>query len=89
VPCADDAARDVVLLFSESPSRFLLEVQPEHLRVLADLFWDLPLGRIGEVTGPAPDAPDPRVTINGLNGLTVIDASVRDLKESWQHPLRW
>ena len=34
VPCDDDAAHDAALLFSESPTRFLLEVRPEHVRAL-------------------------------------------------------
>ena len=38
VPREDDAARDLVLLFSESPSRFLLEVRPECLGELAEVF---------------------------------------------------
>jgi phosphoribosylformylglycinamidine synthase len=102
VPCEDDAARDVVLLFSESPSRFLLEVAPVCYAALADLMGDLPLGRLGEVvrngaepqpgdrgTEPPPTRILPRLSICGLDGRTVIDASVADLKENWQQPLRW
>jgi phosphoribosylformylglycinamidine synthase len=103
VPCDNDAARDVVLLFSESPSRFLLEVAPECYAALADLMGDLPLGRLGEVvpgaskpqladrgteSPPTTNVP-PRLSIRGLDGRTVIDARVADLKENWQQPLRW
>ena len=38
VPRDDDAARDLVLLFSESPTRFLLEVRPECLDELSGIF---------------------------------------------------
>ena len=103
VPCEDDAARDAVLLFSESPSRFLLEVAPGSYAALADLMGDLPLGRLGEVVpnGAEPKQADrgteppptngvlPRLSIRGLDGRTVIDARVADLKENWQQPLRW
>jgi phosphoribosylformylglycinamidine synthase II len=102
VPCEDDAARDAVLLFSESPSRFLLEVAPGSYAALADLMSDLPLGRLGEVmpngakqtsdrgTEPPPTmAAAPRLIIRGLDGRAVIDAMVADLKENWQQPLRW
>ena len=61
------AAHAVALLFSESPSRFLLEVRPEHVDALAEIFGGLPLGRLGEVVGP-PDAAGPappRLTVAG------------------------
>jgi phosphoribosylformylglycinamidine synthase len=91
VPCEDDAAHDAVLLFSESPTRFLLEVPPRYYAALADLVGELPLGRLGEV-GPGPgDPPDspPGLTILGLDGTAVIDAPIARLKEEWQRPLRW
>ncbi len=47
VPRDDDAASDLVLLFSESPTRFLLEVAPECLGELASCSRGLPLGRLG------------------------------------------
>ena len=60
VPCEDDAASDLVLLFSESPSRFLLEVPPQSYAALADLVGSLPMGRLGEVTdGEAAAGPGP------------------------------
>lgn len=92
VPCQEAAAHDAPLLFSESPSRFVLEVRPEHVTALADVFSGLPLGRLGAVVGPASDAPapaPPRLTILGLDASPVIDASVTDLKAAWQRPLRW
>ena len=91
VPCEDDAAHDLVLLFSESPSRFLLEVPPQHHAALADLMGTLPWGRLGEVgsspfgTGTAPA----RLAVTGLDGSVVIEAPIGDLKEAWQQPLRW
>jgi phosphoribosylformylglycinamidine synthase II len=92
VPCSDDAHHDAVLLFSESPSRFVLEVRPEHFAPLTGIFSGLPLGRLGEVVGPPPDIsalPSTRLTILGLDSSPVIDASVTDLKSAWQRPLRW
>jgi phosphoribosylformylglycinamidine synthase len=85
VPCNDDAAHDGALLFSESPSRFLLEVRPGRVRELYDLFGALPLGRIGEVREP--DAP--RLGVRGLGGNNVVDATLSGLKSAWQSPLRW
>ncbi len=85
VPCDDESAHDVALLFSESPSRFLLEVKPEHVRELIDLFGELPIGRIGEVMG----ADAARLVVRGLGGDPTIDAPLSDLKSAWQAPLRW
>jgi phosphoribosylformylglycinamidine synthase len=91
VPCDDDAASDAVLLFSESPSRFLLEVPPQHYAALVNLLGGLPSGRLGEVADPVygPGAGPPRLSITGLDGTTVIEAPLADLKEAWQRPLRW
>jgi phosphoribosylformylglycinamidine synthase subunit PurSL len=83
VPCDDEAALDGVLLFSESPSRFLIEVRPGDASNLADLFGGIPLGRLGEV------ARVPRLTVSGLDATVVIDAAVADLKAAWQRPLKW
>ena len=91
VPCEDDAAHDLVLLFSESPSRFLLEVPPRHHAALADLLGALPWGRLGEVgsspLGTATAAA--RLAVTGLDGSVVIEAQIGDLKAAWQQPLRW
>ncbi len=91
VPCDEDAARDVVLLFSESPTRFLLEVPPAHMATVADIFGGLPLGRLGEVVGDEDPSrpPSPRLTVRGLDASTVIDADVADLKTAWRRPLDW
>jgi phosphoribosylformylglycinamidine synthase len=91
VPCEDAAALDPVLLFSESPSRFLLEVPPQHYAALADLAGSLPMGRLGEVTSGADFAVahDHRLIVTGLDGTVVIDAAIADLKKSWQERLSW
>jgi phosphoribosylformylglycinamidine synthase len=93
VPREQTAAHDTVLLFSESPTRFLLEVRPADAAELMRLFDGLALGRLGTVSGPAgdsqPQANPPRLTVRGLDGTTRIDATVVQLKTAWQQPLRW
>jgi phosphoribosylformylglycinamidine synthase II len=90
-PRAEDASEDFVLLFSESPTRFLLEVRPENAGVLESDLAGLPLGRLGTVTHVDSGAgmPSPRLIIEGLDGTTIVDASVDDLKAAWQRPLHW
>ncbi|MDR3622428.1 MAG: phosphoribosylformylglycinamidine synthase subunit PurL [Paludisphaera borealis] len=88
VPCDDDAAVDAALLFSESPSRFLLEIEPDCYGALADLFGGLPLGRLGE-TRDGTDGEPTRLTITGLDGSPVVDSTLSALEEAWRRPLRW
>jgi phosphoribosylformylglycinamidine synthase len=92
-PHDKNAEDDGVCLFSESPSRFLLEVRAHDVSALADIFAGLPLGRLGEVTGgdgaSDPDSATPRLIVTGLGASTVIDAPVMDLKAAWQRSLRW
>jgi phosphoribosylformylglycinamidine synthase len=90
VPRDPAATHDTALLFSESPTRFLLEVRPAHLAAVESLFSGLPLGNLGTVTtGSDQDPRSPRLTVRGLDGPVVIDRAVADLKTAWQRPLRW
>ncbi len=63
VPRDDDAAADPVLLFSESPTRFLIEVAPECLGELAGAFCGLAAG---------PARPRDRKRCRGRNGRRAI-----------------
>jgi phosphoribosylformylglycinamidine synthase II len=90
-PREEDAAADLALLFSESTTRFVIEVRPECLAELSAIFIGLPLGRLGVVSGSTGDgeAVSPRLIVRGLDHSVVIDATVADLKAAWQRPLRW
>ncbi len=72
-----------ILLFSESPTRFILEVREEHLtevmRRLEGLPYRATFGVVRE---------EPRLYIWYLT-TTLIDAPLSALKEAWQAPLRW
>ncbi len=75
---------DEVLLFSESSSRFLVEVRPENGRVFRECFsGSLPVFQVGKT------CVEPRLRIAGRQGEWVVWASLADLKEAWQKPLRW
>jgi phosphoribosylformylglycinamidine synthase subunit PurSL len=86
-----DAAVDLVLLFSESPTRFVIEVRPECLSEVSSLLTGLPLGRLGHVvaSGSGGGTASPRLTVTGLDQSVVIDATVADLKAAWKRPFRW
>ena len=71
------------LLFSESNTRFLIEVSPDKIGELQSYFNDLPLVEIGEVISRN------QFTVKGQAGSTVIDASLDELKAAWKTPLAW
>ena len=75
--------RNDTLLFSESNTRFVVEVRLEHQKQFETLVKDIPWGLLGKVTS------EPILIINGLNNKTIINENIYDLKEAWQSPLRW
>lgn len=76
-------ADDAVLLFSESNTRFLVEVAPAAWPEFAEHFAGLPLVELGKVTG------SDKLTIRGVAGKAVVDAPWAELKRRWQAPLAW
>lgn len=74
---------DIVLLFSESNTRFVIEVPPDSQKQLESIFEGLPLTEIGVVNN------GPNVMFRGIRGYGAIDLPWQDLKESWQQPLAW
>ena len=88
IPCDEDCALDGPLLFSESPSRFVIEVQPRDFDSVAGHFKGLPLGRLGRVTGTTANSP-PLLTVSGIDNDCVINLPLADLKATWQRPLQW
>jgi phosphoribosylformylglycinamidine synthase len=75
---------DEVLLFSESATRFVVEVAPANAQAFQDCFGDqVPVRRIGQTCEA------PRLRIAGTGGAWVVSVSLADLKEAWQKPLRW
>lgn len=76
----DDAA---TLLFSESNTRFLMEVAPTRRAEFESIFSDLPAVLVGRVT----DAGRLIATDGGQTPL--IDSSLADLKRAWKSPLAW
>ena len=75
---------DEVLLFSESATRFVVEVKPADVATLAESFGvEVPLWPIGRTVK------EPRLRMAGGNGEWVVWAQLANLKEAWQKPLRW
>jgi phosphoribosylformylglycinamidine synthase len=78
-------AATATLLFSESNTRFLCEVRPDNSAAFEEAL-DVPHARVGEVIA----VDRMQVFHQSLSrDRPVIEASVGELKESWQSPLRW
>jgi phosphoribosylformylglycinamidine synthase subunit PurSL len=82
VPHTVDAQSAAMLLFSESNTRFVVEVAEENAVAFEAALAGVPNARIGRSTA------DARLTID-FAGSTVIDGELKHLKEAWQSPLRW
>ena len=80
---AELSKADLVKLFSESNSRFLIEVLPENTERVEELFADLPFAWIGAVSE------DPQVSIWGSNGDLLIREPNKNLKAAWQNKIDW
>jgi phosphoribosylformylglycinamidine synthase subunit PurSL len=74
--------RDDKLLFSETPSRFLVSVRPQQQTAFEALFSGQDFSLIGEVT----ESTD--LCITGGDGSALLRADIHELKEAWQAPLR-
>ena len=69
-------------LFSESNTRFLCEVRPEHAAAFEAAVAGAAYTRIGQVTES-----DRLIVRSG--DANVIESDLAALKEAWQKPLRW
>jgi phosphoribosylformylglycinamidine synthase II len=83
VPLGEPVDRDDAVLFSESNTRFLVEVGPEHRSRFESKMSGIDFALIGRVTDRQ------RLDVYGRTGKLVLSASVAELKEAWQRPLRW
>jgi len=78
---ADGGLREDHLLFSESNSRFIIEVAPEHVGKVSAALKDIPHAMIGKTTETR------RLVVESSKGV-VVDEDIFDLNEAWQAPLR-
>ncbi|HET6203671.1 MAG TPA: phosphoribosylformylglycinamidine synthase subunit PurL [Planctomycetota bacterium] len=75
--------REDILLFSESNSRFLVEVPRGSQEAFEGGLGEVPYGLLGETTGAA------RLLVRGLEGQVVLDEPVARLREAWKGTLAW
>ncbi|MHC4220902.1 MAG: AIR synthase-related protein, partial [Planctomycetota bacterium] len=80
---SDDCQLADAQLFSESCSRYIVEVTPDNFDALAKLMINLPFGQIGKVKEQK------TLTIKDQNNNSVIDIEIDTLKQAWQKTFDW
>jgi len=83
LPKSKDCSRADAQLFSESNSRYIVEVEPENYDAFAKMMLNLPFGLIGKVTE------EKTLIIKAQDGKTVIESDLDSLKQTWQKPFDW
>ncbi len=74
---------DDVLLFSESNSRFIVEIAPDKRAAFDQVMAGVPIDCIGRVL----ESPD--FVVKGIDGDEILQTTTDRLKESWQGTFRW
>jgi len=78
----EDIKRDDYLLYSETPSRFIVSINPDKKEAFESLMDGLDWSCIGIIT------PKDILEVKGLNGDIIMKTPVSVLKDAWQRPLR-
>ena len=83
VPFTGKSRKNDTVLFSESNTRFIVEVPRKYKKKFRTAMKGIPTGFIGEVN------PQKRFRVTGLDGKSaVVDAGLEKLKEAWQKPFK-
>jgi len=75
-----EAEQDHVILYSETPGRFIVTIDPRHRSSFEALFDMLPHAFVGMVSR------ETDLVINGLDGKPIIRVPISELKAAWKHP---
>ena len=78
VPVAKGLERNDYILFSESNSRFLIEVSERHKEEFEEIMKGIPSSAIGRVRS------DGRFLVKGLNNNIIIDSNIEELRRAWK-----
>jgi len=73
------------MCFSESPSRYLLEVAPNHVARVMELLMQagVPFGQVGVFTE------EPRLTVRKPDEGELLNIDLDTLRNTWRKPLDW
>ena len=82
VPVETGVSRDDTILFSESNSRFIVEVQPDKQKEFEETISGIPYDCMGKVLD------NDVFAVLSQDGRKVVSEKISDLKEAWQATLR-
>jgi len=83
VPLGDVVDRNDKILFSESNTRFVVEVREKDRSEFEAAMRDVAVSLLGRVSDSK------AFVVKGLDGGPVVKTDIDSLKEAWQRPLRW
>jgi phosphoribosylformylglycinamidine synthase len=83
IPLGENISRNDTILFSESNSRFVVEISPENQKRFEEILNDVPFDLVGSITEGS------EFEVIGLQGSPVISENIRVLKEAWQKTFNW
>lgn len=83
IPYSGRRKRDDVVLFSESNSRFIIEVEPGQQRAFESAMAGVTHAMIGMVEYTS------TLSVFGLDRRPVMSCDIAELKAVWQKPLKW
>ena len=83
VPKSEDVSRNDVILFSESNSRFIVEVPKALQSEFQQAMEGIDFGLIGEITKSKTFA------VIGIDGQLILSAQIDKLKSAWKSPFDW
>jgi len=75
--------RNDFVLFSESNSRFIVEVEKRIQKKFESVLKGVPFGLIGCISEKL------EFKVYGLDGKVCLRAGIDELREAWKEPLRW
>lgn len=75
----EDSQNDAIILYSETPSRFLVEVHPKDSAAFGSMMEGVEVALIGFVTA------EPMLRVDGVDGSEILREPIADLKAAWQN----
>ncbi len=83
LPKSKDCIRADTQLFSESNSRYIVEIEPDKYNAFTKLMLNVPFGQIGKVTD------EQKLMIKTEDGKIIIESDIDSLKQTWQKTFDW
>ncbi len=83
VPYRDKKKENDIILFSESNSRMIVEVESKNQNKFEALLKGVSFGLIGHVKQ------EKELSVIGMNDKVCIKSNINTLKQTWQKTLRW